>query len=686
MSHSNRILIFYTIAAVLLTTMVLGKFSHLMLSSENTEYKAVRLKRQVVRGSIFDRNGRLLANQIKRHSLDVWLPSVRDMKLSATIIAPILKRESEKLYQQLAGSPRNYMWIKRFLSESEAEELSKHIARGELPGFKLREEYKRYYPLGELASHLIGFTNIDGIGLDGVELSLESWLNPKEDDEVTFSSGNRGSRAGAGSSRNNIIYGNKVYLSIDIDTQYIIDKIARKTMISAQADNVVTILMDARSGALVAFVSLPEYDLNLFNRYSNEVLRNRAISTAYEPGSVFKIYTMAAMLDDKVIDVNQIFDIDTVYDPPVFQRNNIVPIRDVTPHGALSATEVLIYSSNVGMATAAENISGQALYNKLRLFGFGKVTGIQLPGESNGIFRNPSQWSLRSKPTISFGQEIGVSAIQMVRAATVFTNSGMLLKPIIIDRIEEPNGNIRLQNSRQPEHEAISPITAKNMLLMMEQVVASDLGTMRGSRVDGLRISGKSGTGQVINPYTRRYYPERVNSSAIAIFPTDDPRFILYVNIFNPKSQVRYGGRLVSPMVTEAISELTTHYNLPLKGNRIAYFNEDIHSLIQQQLQKGRGREPLRDLEKLPDLSGLPKRKLLPLLHVPGLLVELIGEGHVRHQSLAPGTEIPQLPDQPQRAGQAENPDSLPIPETADSVPSDQVPAVQPLPLKIWLQ
>ncbi|WGK68788.1 penicillin-binding protein 2 [Candidatus Haliotispira prima] len=677
MSYSNRILIFYIVVAFLLTVMVLGKFSDLMLREESSGYNSIKTKPQVVRGSIFDRNGKLLANQIKRHSLDVWLPSVRDFRLSSRIIAPILKMDAEQLYQRLMNSQRNYMWIKRFLSEREAEELGKHIARGELSGFKLSEEYKRYYPLGELASHLIGFTNIDNVGLDGVERSLESWLNPKDSEipDGISSSGN---------SRHNVLYGNKVYLSIDIDTQYIIDKIARKTMIATKADYLVSMLMDARTGALVAFVSLPEYDPNLFNRYPNEVLRNQAISTAYEPGSVFKIYTMAAMLDEKALNVNHIFDINTVYDPPAFQRNNIQPIRDVTLHGALSATEVLIYSSNVGMATASENISREALYNKLRLFGFSKTTGIQLPGESNGILKRSSQWSIRSKPTIAFGQEIGVSAIQMVRAATVFTNGGMLLAPIIIDRIEEPNGDIRLQSSRQPEYEVISPITAKNMLLMMEQVVASDLGTMRGSRVEGLRISGKSGTAQVINPKTRQYYPERVNSSAIAIFPTDDPHFILYINIFNPKSKVRYGGRLVSPMVTEAISELTTHYNLPLKGNRIAYFNEDVQTLIDKELQKTHKQSLSRSLQQLPDLRGLPKRKLLPLLHIPGLIVQIIGEGHVMRQNLPPGTELPQVQVRTRTQNQDQDGSGSGPVGSGQTSPPDSEP--EPLLLKVWLQ
>ena len=416
----------------------------------------------------------------------------------------------------------------------------------------------------------------------------------------------------------------------------------------------------------MAFVSLPEYDPNLFNRYSEEILRNQAISTAYEPGSVFKIYIMAIVLDEKIIDINHIFDIGTIYNPPIFQRKKIQPIRDVTSHGALSATEVLIYSSNVGMAVAVENISKDLLYYKLRLFGFGKITGVQLPGESNGILKQPSSWSLRSKPTIAFGQEIGVSAIQMVSAATVFTNGGLLLSPFIIDRIEESNGNVRLQNTRQPKYEVISPITAKNMLLMMEQVVASDLGTMRGSRVEGLRISGKSGTAQVYNPKSGKYYPERVNSSAIAIFPTDDPRFVLYINIFNPKSLVRYGGRLVSPMVSEAISDLTTHYNLPLKGNRIAYFNEDVSVLIEEQLEKRLVQKKLaQDLTKLPNLKGLSKRKLLPLLRIPGLHVEIIGEGHVVRQNLPPGTELPGR-ELPQIKAGAEN--------------------ASPLLLKIWLQ
>ena len=667
MSFSNRVLIVYTLLAIILGTIVLGRFSYIMLNHDGTGNITNARKPQIVRGSIFDRNGKLLASQIKRRSLDAWLPNIRNYRGSAEIIANILKIDTQKLYERLYRSKRNYMWIKRFLSDREADELEEQIAHGKLPGFKLREEYKRYYPLGELASHLIGFTNIDGVGLDGVELSMESWLNPKNITATT----NR---------YQNLQYGDNIYLSIDIDTQYIIDKIARKTMIATKGDYLVAMLMDARTGALLAFVSLPEYDLNLFNRYSSEILRNQAISTTYEPGSVFKIYTMAAMLDENVIDVDDILDITTVYNPSLFERNKIPPIRDITPHGPLSATEVLIYSSNVGMASAAEGISSQALYQKLRLFGFGKTTGIQLPGESHGILRKPSRWSLRSKPTIVFGQELGVSAIQMVRAATALTNGGMLLAPIIIDRIQESNGNIRVQNSRQPEYEVISPITAQNMLLMMEQVVASDLGTMRGSRIDGLRISGKSGTAEVFNLKAGKYHPEQVNSSAIAIFPTDDPQFIIYFNIFNPKTAVRYGGRLISPLVPEAIRELTTHYNLPLKGNRIAYFNEDIQTLIEKQLDKpSTNRELSESLSQVPDVHGMPKRQLLPLLRIPGLLVEIIGTGHVIRQSLAPGTPIPQITQSALNSSDENLGDNT----LQKNKPQN---TAAPLPLKIWLQ
>ena len=600
-----------------------------MLSQDSRGSARPAAAPKVVRGSIFDRNGKLLANQVKRHSLEAWLPSVRQPKRSAQIISLILGSEPDQLYARLRNAKRKYMWVQRFLSESQAEKLREQIALGLLPGFRLREEYKRYYPLGELAAHLIGFTNIDNVGLEGVERSLENVLNPPPNQKQKTD--NFGP---------NIIYGDKVFLSIDIDTQYIIDKIARKSMAANQADYLVALLMDARSGALLAFVSLPEYDPNLFNRYPREILNNQAISTAYEPGSVFKFFTMAALLDEKIFDVDHIFDIGMQYNPPVFQRYNIQPINDVAQHAALSTTELLIYSSNVGMATASEGISKKRLYEKLQRFGFGKKTGIPLPGESNGLLKHHSQWTIRTKPTIVFGQEIGISAIQMARAATVFANSGMLLAPIIIDRIEAPNGKTKQKNRRQPEYEVISPITARNMLMMSEQVIASDLGTMRSARVAGLRISGKSGTAQVIDPKTGSYYPERVNSSAMAIFPTDEPQFILFITIFNPKNSVRWGGRIVSPMVAEVIGELTTRYNLPLKGNRIAYFNEDVPNMIQTKLQKQTVHNLPQVLEELPELRGLPKRKLLPLLRIPGLAVEIIGEGHVVRQSLPPGTPI----------------------------------------------
>lgn len=626
MLFSRRVLYIYMALVVIASLFLVVRFSLLIFGAPDEGVLEVRQRSvKVIRGSIYDRNGRLLANQIKLKSLEAWLPSIENIRRTAEIVGPVLDMDPGDLTERLVNNPRRYMWIKRFLSDREADELEGHIAKGELPGLRLRDEYRRYYPLGELGSHLLGFTNIDNEGLAGVERSMESWLVPEPNPDASP-----------------IQYGNKVFLSVDIDTQYIMDKIARKAVIENNADGVVALLMDARNGALLAYVSQPEYDPNFFNQYSAEIRRNKPIATAFEPGSVFKIYTMAAMLDEHVVSVDEIFDITTVYDPEVFKRNKIQPIRDVIPHGALSTTEVMIYSSNVGMATASERISREALYNKLRLFGFGNRTGIQLPGESNGILKRPSSWSVRTKPTISFGQEIGVSAIQMVTAATVFTNGGVLLSPMIIDRIEEPTGTVRLQNSRQVKYEVVSPVTARNMLLMMEQVVASPVGTMRNAKIDGLRISGKSGTSQVINESTGEYYEKRVNGSAIAIFPTEDPKFILYAIIFNPKGNVRFGGRLISPMVKEAIAELTTHYNLPLKGNRIAYFNESVQDLSSDELAKGEHARLSADIESIPDLKGYSKRQLLPLLQHLHLHLKIEGDGYVVEQSQAPGTKIPE--------------------------------------------
>ena len=613
---------FYLVLSLIISLIVTIRFGSMMLNNKKEEETSHYNSPRYVRGEILDRNGRLLATQIKLQSLEAepWGLGVTNPKKASKIIGSILDMDEEELYQKFTKHHHPYFWIKRFIPEEQSNQLLKLIHSGKFPGFRLIPEFKRFYPEGELASHVIGFTNIDNKGLDGIELSMDSWLSPTPIK-------NREAPP--------VIYGHKVYLSLDIQTQYIIDKLARENFLKNKPDHLIAMLMDAHSGDILSYISLPEYNPNYFNLYTNKQRQNWPLTIAFEPGSVFKIFSMASFLDYGNIQVNQTFDIGTVYNPDTFIKYNIKPIHDVTPHHSLTTTELLIYSSNVGMATAAETIPIPELYNKFEEFGFGSPTGLQLPGESHGILKSPKAWSIRTKPTIVFGQEIGVSAVQMITASTVFTNGGVLLAPHIIKQVVSVDKQTLMETSRKPVREVLKPNVARSMLLMMEQAVSSPLSTMRGAQIEGLRISGKSGTAQIINPKTGEYYKDNVIGSVIAIFPTNNPQFILYIALVNPKGQNRYGGHIASPLVKSVIQELTNRYNIPLDGNKIAH-----HS---GRIKKSSLAAPIARIKDgiLPSLIGYSKKGLREIFNDKYIYLVFHGDGHVVAQNPPAGTKLP---------------------------------------------
>jgi cell division protein FtsI (penicillin-binding protein 3) len=266
----------------------------------------------------------------------------------------------------------------------------------------------------------------------------------------------------------------------------------------------------------------------------------------------------------------------------------------------------------------------------LKRFGFGAPTGIPLSGETSGILRKPQTWSVRTKPTIAFGQELSVSALQIVTAATVFANDGLLLKPLVVKKIVSPDGRLIKEYSREPVTEVLSPEISRSVLRMMETATQPG-GTAKRAAIEGYRISGKTGTAQVTDPSTGGYYKDKYIASFLGIFPTEKPRLIIYVSIENPKGEHYYGSRIAAPVFKEAAEAL-----IPLMGITGADANVVAHS----------GRvvitrpDPLKLEDRIPDLLGQPKRLLIPLLANEDIEVAIRGEGYVVRQSPPPGTPV----------------------------------------------
>ena len=607
-----RILITLSLVAALLITF---RFAWIMLSPGRSTSTGVKAPALAERGSIVDREGSIIALQTRLWSVTAWKPEIVDPVKTGNLLGPILNINPAAISRMLTNPDSSrFVFILRKATPTQSDAVRRLMEKGLLPGIGLQEELGRHYPMKELAAPLIGHVGTDNIGLDGIEYAFNRVLAP-----------------GSMTSDADRIYGNTVHLTLDMNTQFLVEKIAADAWEEHHPDSMMILVMEAKTGEILSWVSLPSYDPNNFSDYGPNERKNRPLTEAYEPGSVFKVFTWATFLEKGGITINDIFDTRKGYKPELFVKYGIPPITDLGNYGILDVTGALVHSSNVAVAMASESVSSADFYKSLKNFGFGSPTGLPLPGESHGLLKPVSQWSARSKPTIAIGQEIGVSAIQIVSAATTLANGGILLQPRIVDKVVSVDGTVVKEYPRTPVREVISPQTAKTMLELMEKTVTSPGGTSRRAAVPGLRISAKSGTAQITDPETGKYSTDRFTSSVLALFPTEDPQLIVYVVLENPRGSSIYGAQTAAPMVKKIAQTLAPLYGIPIAGNRVME-----HS--------GRVRienpEPMPLGETLHDLTGYSKRMLLPYLERDDINWTIDGDGWVVFQFPPPGTPI----------------------------------------------
>jgi len=609
----KRYKVFFTLFSFWVISIIFY-YAYLMLFSDSIIKSPDLQFPEVERGSIFDRNGEILAVQTELYSVSAWLPSVSEPAETANILSEILQLEKNELLESLVSEEGSrFLYIKRKISTTEANEIQARKDKGELTGVNLIPEFGRNYPGRELASHLLGYTGLDNTGLAGIEYAYNQVLSP--------------SRI---SDKKDIVRGNHVVLTIDNRVQYVNQKITREVMEKNNADSALMILMDARTGEIISYAAYPDFDPNNYNNYSSQDWMNLPVSGSYEPGSVFKVFSMASVLDLGGAGLEDTFFCDGAYHHEL-KNGEMINIKCLGNHGDLNIEGILVNSCNAGAAYASETVDNYDYYYKLKSFGFGQKTGITLPGETNGILRSPDRWSLRSKQTISFGQEIAVSAIQIVTAATALTNKGILLKPRIVKRIISPEGEIMQSFPREAVREVIKPETAETVLNMMNSVTLKGGGAWR-IRVPGLNISAKTGTAQVLDTETGTYSEDVFISSCLAIFPTENPRYIAYLAIKAPRGNSYFGGTIATPEVKRFIQEIT-----PVLG--ISYgHTEEIHHPGEMEISLPLPLDP--SSATVPDFSGRSKRDIIRYRIDSGKNIMIRGKGWVQNQNPEPGTEF----------------------------------------------
>jgi cell division protein FtsI (penicillin-binding protein 3) len=505
----------------------------------------VRIELQPERGAILDRNSRKLAVNLKVNSVYAVARDVKDKEHTAKKLAPILSSNESFLYERLSRD-KFFVWIARKITDEQAE----RVKALNLKGIHLIDETKRFYPNGNLASQTIGFAGIDNIGLEGIEAFYDKYMVGKQGYKVIVRDAKAREIHAFGDTYVPPVNGYSVVTTLDEVIQHITEKALKKAFDKHKAQAGVALVMDPNNGDILALAVLPSFDLNKFSSARDYQKRNRAITDYYEPGSIFKAITASACIDSGKI---------TFSDNFFCEKGawNIAgrTLHDHQGHGDLSFEEVIVKSSNIGTVKAAIKLGEKDLYKYIKAFGFGSLTGIGLPGEISGALRPLRQWTKGSIAAIPMGHEIGVTAVQLGSGISAIANGGMLVKPRIVSKIIDDNGETIKEFKPVFISRVISQDTSRQVRAVMKSVI--DNGTGRKAKLRRFDAGGKTGTAQKIEAsgrYSRRDYV----ASFVGFAPAQKPEIAVCIMIDTPRNGY-YGGIVAAPVFKD-ICDATLGY------------------------------------------------------------------------------------------------------------------------------
>jgi cell division protein FtsI (penicillin-binding protein 3) len=462
-------------------------------------------------------------------------------------VLPVKLDELERKLRQ----DRSFVWLARKLDPEQGRRLD----RLSLDGIGVVMEGRRFYPKGPLLAHVLGVAGMDGEGLEGVEYRYESYLRGEKRMMVLQRDAMGRTVFPKSLAERSPISGHQLALTIDEVVQYIAEKELEAAVSQAQAKSGSVIVLDPQSGAVLAMAVSPPFDPNALSVLKKGRLQNAAITDAYEPGSTMKAMIAAAGIEEGAMKPTTM----------VFGEHGRMTIANTVIHdheklGWMSFAQVIQKSSNIGAAKTGMVLGGQRLYRYLEAFGFGQRTEIDLPGEGVGLVKNPKAWGRRSLASISMGQEIGVTPIQMVSAFAALANEGILMKPYVVSEIRDADGHLLKRVAPQVKRRVISPETARSVTRILEGVVTHGTGTR--AAIHGFRVAGKTGTAQQIDLKTHRYSSSRFVTSFVGYAPADNPRLAMIVIIDGPKDKRASGGSLAAPVFSSIGEQVLSYLNV----------------------------------------------------------------------------------------------------------------------------
>lgn len=531
---------------------VLGRVAYLQLFC-HSEYltKAARQQRKKIdiapkRGVIYDRNMRPLAMSIPVQSAFAAPSEVKDVAMAARLLSGVLGLPAEEIRQDLEAES-SFVWIKRKLAPDKAEAIQSL----NLKGIYLQEENQRYYPKREMAAHVLGFVNVDEKGLGGVEERYDDVIRSKAEKVIVMIDGRQRWFDGAEAQRDR---GANVVLTLDERIQYIAERELAAAIEKTHAPAGSVIVQEPNSGAILALANRPKFNPNAAADSPESARMNRAISAIYEPGSTFKLITLAAAFDQSLIRADEVFDCEN---GSVTVAGHL--IHDHKRYGMLTVADILANSSDVGAIKIALRLGSPKFFEYIRAFGFGTPTGVDLPGESRGLLHRLDHWGSYSIASVSMGQEVGVTPLQIITAVSAVANGGLLCRPHVVqrlvrgDRVLAPEGSPALEEPRR----VVRPETAATLRRLMEGVILH--GTGRAALLEGWTAGGKTGTAQKIDPVTGRYSPTNVIASFAGFAPINNPAVTILVTIDSPPGFPHDGATVAAP-VFKRIAEQVLPY------------------------------------------------------------------------------------------------------------------------------
>jgi len=536
-----------------------GRLARLQIV-EGPAYRRLADRQQVLsrelaaqRGNIYDRNGRLLASTVRRWSIYADPRDVKQPDATAAALSPILGVSGGHLTGQF-GRDSCFAWLKRQVPDA----LADRVRSLALPGIYMRRECKRLYPQGALAAQVIGFTDVDGRGLAGIESRMDPLLRGRPGMESVLCDGGRHPIFSPEAMIETAPFnGYDVVLTLDAYIQNIAEQELAQAVEDHQPESATAIVMDVHDGSLLAMASWPTFNPQAAAHGSARALRDMAINDAYEYGSAFKPIPVSLAIERGLTTPDSRFD---CHNGSWLIGKRM--LHDVHPYGILTVSDIITESSNIGAAQVSMLLGPQALHKGVCSFGFGAPTGIALPGEVGGIMRPGKLWNQYSVVSVAFGQEMAVTPIAMTRAFAAFGNGGKLPEPRIVKTIRHASTGEVIYTAGDPvaAGQPISADTAQKVLEMLRRVVEE--GTAKSARNDEYPLAGKTGTAQLLRP-DRRGYGDRYLSTFIALGPFPDCRIVILVTLKAPTKGGYYGGTVAAPVVKNIAVRTLRYMEVP---------------------------------------------------------------------------------------------------------------------------